>query len=238
MIPVVDHVWVIVYINTDHLKLLERDLKKSIMFRGLYPYFPTVKVLTKVVKGKQEFSKVPFLLNYGFIRIPLDKACSGEFLKTLKDNVSCIMGYVKNDNYTIVKDKFGFKRKIPLAIASDDEVTGVYTESLNTNIYSQEDLNKLNKGEVIQLKGYPFEGVMAEVLDINFSKKEVKVRIECYKSFKEVSVSFDNVFYSIYRDVDGDNPKERSLEDIEFMTQTPIETILMASGVYTKEEDI
>ena len=33
MIPVVDHVWVIVYINTDHLKLLERDLKKSIMER-------------------------------------------------------------------------------------------------------------------------------------------------------------------------------------------------------------
>ena len=230
----VEHVWVIIYVETDNLKYLQRDLQKSINFRAITPYVPTVNVLTKNFKGKPEYKEVPFLLNYGFIRIPLKDACRAEYLKYLKSNISCLLGFVRGqDNCTVVSNN-GIEYQLPLAIATDNEVTQVYTASLNASIYSEKDLQDLKPGQCITLHGYPFDGVLAEVLKINFSKKEVRVSIEIYKSKREVTVSFENVFYTVYNHHTDTPMREKSLEEIQEITQSSIDAILMKNNYFTE----
>ena len=231
----VDSIWVIIYVNTDNLKYLQRDLLKSIKFRSITPYIPTVKVLTKHFKGKEEHKEVPFLLNYGFLRIPIKYASKPEFLKYLKSHISCILGYVKNENTCVVRSKDGFEYQLPLAIASDDEVTQVYTASQNASIFSQEDINNLTIGQSVTLHGYPFDGVLAIILGVNQHKKEVRVSIEIYKSVKEISVSFDNIFYTVYNSSMELPMKEKSLEEIQEANQTTLDTILMKHNYYIEE---
>lgn len=231
----VDSVWVIIYVDTDNLKYLKKDLHKSINFRGITPYIPTVKVLLKNFKGKADYKEVPFLLNYGFLRMPLKDAIRGEFLKYLKSHVSCIIGFVKNDNYSLITSKDGYEYKLPLAIASDDEITQVYTASQNASIFSQDDVKNLKVGQAVTLHGYPFEGVLAQVLDINSHKKEIKVSIEIYKSVKEVKVSYDNVFYTVYNQTIESPMREKSLEEIQDANQSTLDSILMKANYYTEE---
>lgn len=230
----VDHVWVIIYVETDNLKYLKRDMQKSINFRKLTPYIPTVKVLTKNFKGKPEYKEVPFLLNYGFIRMPLKDASSQEFLKYIKSHISSVLGFVRGQDYSTVIDTNSLEHKLPIAIASDDEVTKVYTSSLNASIYSSDDLESLKPGSCITLHGYPFEGVLAEVIKINHSKKEVKVSVDIYKSKREVTVSFENVFYTVYNQTIETPMRERSLEEIQEITQSSIDSILMKNNYFTE----
>lgn len=67
--------------------------------------------------------------------------------------------------------------------------------------YSVEDMMNIHPGDYLVLKGYPYEGVDATVIDVDYNNKLVKLLLypECGKM--ELKLPFDNVLYSVYQNM-------------------------------------
>ncbi len=209
-----DFIWVIAYVNRNHIPLAQEELEEW-EYDNVEAYIPTVKLLKKKFKGKDMFEFVPLLFNYGFFRMPYEKACDPSFLMTLRHRITCIYGWVKdpaksikevnlNINNTIIKNALP-----KAAMATDEEVSNMIQVSNELSIYDKDTLGRLKPGDYIKLEGYPFEGMEAKILEINLNNHKVKVEIQLDDIIKEVTVSFDNVFYTIYKNFNEDS-KEKS----------------------------
>ena len=212
--------WCIAYINRDYISLANKELQQY-GYDDVEAYIPTVRILKKTFKGKDEFEEIPLLFNYGFFSMPFEKACNEEFLSTLRQRVTCIYGWVKDGSKLLEKrptlrvDNRETMIAMPrTAIATDKEISELVKASKELGIYSAEDLEAISIGSLITLHGYPFDGIPASVNHINHSKKEVSVTLELDSLMKNVTVSFDNVFYTIYRAFDEEQ-HDKSLTDIE-----------------------
>lgn len=235
----INSIWCIAYINRSYIDLVEQDLGKNLDYHGIIPYIPTVRILRKVFKGKNEFENIPLLFNYGFFKIPKRLAENSEFLLDMRDNISCIFSWVKDlipkkkipilDKET--KEIVYYKKTIPVAIATEDEITNIAKSQVNLSIYDSEDLENIVKGVVITLHGYPFDNMQAEILKINSKKKEMKVRL-IFDNIdgKEITVSFDNVYYTIYQGGYDENFREKSLEEIEERGKVRLDKLM--SNIY------
>ena len=233
------YVWAIAYINRDSLHKVEEELKQY-EYEFIDCYVPTVRMLKKKFKGKDQFEFLPLLFNYGFFKIPYEHACNPDWLISLRSRIECIYGWVKdptkaiseiphlrsdNKDSDIGRDLSDFEeesilaeyyRNLPqCALATDKEVNRLKKSSDTLSVFSEEDIDRIKEGDHIILKGYPFENIPAEVLKINKSKKFVQVRLDIESHMKTIKVSFENVFYTVYS---GDNPegnmKEQLIEDI------------------------
>lgn len=212
--------WCIAYINRDYIGLAEKELKQY-GYNDVEAYIPTVRLLKKTFKGKDEFEEIPLLFNYGFFKMPFEKACNEEFLSALRQRVTCIYGWVKDGSKLIEKrptlriDNRETLQAMPrAAIATDKEIAELIKTSKEMGIYSAGDLEAISIGQLITLHGYPFDGIPAQVNHINHNKKEVSVTLELESIMRNVTVSFDNVFYTIYRAFDEEQ-HDKSLTDIE-----------------------
>lgn len=198
--------WCCAYIDSAYIGKVTTELAKFREYREIEAYIPTVKILKKTFKGKQTFEDVPLLFNYGFFKIPRKFAIHYKFLDDLKDNVSCIYAWVK-DPHKIVKQAknlqlgertFYPEREIPIATATAKEIALLTKDSFDYSAHSSEDIEKVKPGSMITLRGYPFEGVVATVVEINPKKESVKVKINIFDQLREIDVSYDNVFFTIY----------------------------------------
>lgn len=213
------NIWVVAYINRDHINVAEKELKRY-GHDDIEAYIPTVSVLKKRFKGKNVFEFVPLLFNYGFFSIPLEKARNPDYLMTLRHHITCIYAWVK-DPAKLNYDRTGLKTNnstaddaLPLcAIATDQELARLIKATDSMSIYNQDDLARLKVGDYIKLHGYPFDNMPAEILNINKSKGTVKVKLEIDGLTREVTVSFENVFYTIYKDF-AEEGKEKSTDEI------------------------
>lgn len=211
-------VWAIAYINREKLELVEQELKRY-GYR-IKAYIPTVKILKKKFKGKDVFEEEPLLFNYGFFRLKMKDACNPDYLMELRSRITCIYGWVKDPMSNLAKlgklryDNDNFIKAMPAsAIATDEEVSLMIKEAERNNIFSAEDLKSVKKNQHIILKGYPFDDMPAEVMSINKSKKTVRVKLLTDGLFREATVSFENVYYTVYKGYDdsltkGDNYDE------------------------------
>lgn len=198
--------WVIAYIDAAYIDKVTKELAKFREYREIEAYIPTVKILKKTFKGKQTFEEVPLLFNYGFFKIPRKFAIHHKFLDDLKDNISCIYAWVKDPHKIVKKAKnlklgektFYSEKEIPAATATAKEIAILTKDSFNYSAHSADDIDKVKPGSMITLRGYPFEGVVATVIEINPKKENVKVKINIFDQLREVDVSFDNVFFTIY----------------------------------------
>lgn len=195
-----EYIWCIAYIHRDFLDRVQSELKRYKY--DIETYIPTVRVIKKKFKGKNMFEFVPLLFNYGFFKIPYKDACNPDFLMELRSRITCIYGWVKDPAYTVKNSKVRLNdsdKALPAsAFAKDKEIAKLIKTSGNINIYSEEDLDKLKPGDYIELKGYPFENMPAEIISINNKKKEVRVSLLLDVIVKEITVSFENVFYTMY----------------------------------------
>jgi transcription antitermination factor NusG len=213
-------IWCIAYINRDYISIVKRELKQY-NYDMVEAYIPTVKILKKTFKGKQEFQEVPLLFNYGFFKMPFNYACNEEFLSQLRQRLTCLYGWVKDcskvieDKPELRMDNDGMIIALPrTAIATDKEVSILAKTSMDNNVYSADDLANISEGDCIMLHGYPFDNIPAQIVKINYKKKEVKVKLLLEVIMKNVSVSFDNVFYTVYNNFD-ENTKDKSLNEID-----------------------
>lgn len=220
-----EFIWCICYINKSYIDHAKSDLDKDSEFHNVEIFIPTVKILKKKFKGKPHYEKVPALFNYGFVKMPRYLALSSGYINKLKTHVSCIYGWVR-DASAIIGEKPILSEnnketriercEYPTAIAYDHEMEEFIKTLENCSVYSKDDIDNLKKGTVVTLHGYPFDNISATILNVNKKKKEVKVSIDLFQTIKEVSVSFDNVFYTIYASQYSDEPiKEISLEELE-----------------------
>lgn len=202
-------VWLIAYVNREFIDIAKEEIQRY-NHQDIEVYIPTVRVLKKKFKNKNEFEFVPLLFNYGFFKIPYDKVKNPEYLMELRHQITCIYGWVKDPCKIQPDNRSGldmynrnFSNALPsIAIATDDEVSRLISSSESMDIFDANDISRIQIGDYIKLKGYPFNDMSAEVLKINTKKREVTVNLQMDLVIKEIKVSFENVYYSIYKDHD------------------------------------
>ena len=204
------NVWVVAYIDAKFLKYVEHELSKYPEFAEVEAYIPTVKILKKTFKKENIFEEVPLLFNYGFFRVPRKYAIYKNWLDSLSRNVSCIYGWVRDPaNIWVDKPKLRLDgrsiystetNRISAATATSEEIARLLKDTVNLGAHSSDEIGLLNKGDSIVLRGYPFEGVNATVLEIDHKNQKVKVEIRIFDQIRPALVSFDNVFFTIYHD--------------------------------------
>lgn len=214
-------IWVLAYINRDFINRAEIELERY-GHNDIEAYIPTVRLLKKKFKGKNVFEFVPLLFNYGFFKIPYHKAINPDFLMELRHHITCIYAWVKDpakihlQSTNLKSDNSNFTDAIPhIATATDKEVTRMIKASESMSIYNADDLKRFQPGDHLQLEGYPFEGMPAEIIKINHKKKEVVVKLNIEAIVREVTVSFENVFYTVYKNFSEQLREDSSDEMIE-----------------------
>lgn len=235
-----DCIWCICFIQKDFIRDIDRDLDKDHDFRDIEIYIPTINSISVDFHGKQKIKKIPAVFNYGFVKMPKKKAASRSFLKKLQVSISCIYSWVLNPAssvYSNIRKPSAEENLFPYAIAQEKEIAKLALALEQTHIYSGEDIANLRIGSYITLNGYPFDGLEAKVLNINTSKKEVKVEINMFSVSKEITVNFENVFYTVYHSNFQESPfKEVHLEDILENTNQ-LDSLFYKSGHYEGDED-
>lgn len=215
--------WVIAYIAPKSLLTLERDILKYPKYRTVTPYIPSIKILVKQSKGKKVFQTVPLLFNYGFFKVPKYFIPNPSFLDAMKRDFECIIGWVKNP---VIEPKPGFSKgglynPLRIAIASDKEVKRLQREEQGQSFYTKEDVDTLYQGKIITLHTYPFEGLPAEVLEVNTTNKFVRVKLLLETTIHTIKVSFENIFFSMYQDKNMDEKmREEYIEDTHLNKKT------------------
>lgn len=176
-------------------------------YKHIRAIIPVVKVPLRSKAGHNDYKEVPLLFNYGFIRMTTEKAFNRQFLRKLKIQIPGITGWVHN---TVTMHPRKQRKRIDNAEDWDDfsQVATVKKSDIkfyrrmarSKNIYSKADVINLKIGEYITLHGYPFEGMGAQVLDINLTTKYISLGIPMGKGNIEVQMPLDQVLYSIYND--------------------------------------
>ena len=93
--------------------------------------------------------------------------------------------------------------------------------------FSVDDLMNIKIGEYLVLKGYPYDGINATVLDIDHVKKMVKLLLYPEMGKMEIWLPFDNVIYSVYQNYDPDKLYANLQEyDPNQITSESIENIM------------
>jgi transcription antitermination factor NusG len=232
------YIWCIAYINRDFIENTKDELKRYDY--DVEAYIPTVRVLKKKFKGKNLFEFIPMLFNYGFFKVKYEDACNPDFLMELRSRISSIYGWVKDPAKTIhkpiIRSKDSHKALPASAFASDKEIADLVENSKDINIYSAEDINNLEIGSYIQLKGYPFENMPAEILEINKNKKEIRVSLLLDALVKEITVSFENVFYSIYQGYDDSLSKDMNLDELNSRGNNSKDKLMFKTNFYEETE--
>lgn len=178
-----EYVWCICHIDNKLYGSIEAELKKA-KYDDIKVYIPTLSILKKRSKGKDIYEDVPMLFSYGFIRMRKEKAFSRVFLHRLKKAIPGIHSWVKSPE-TMHPRKI--KARIQNAEDWDDfsivatvsrkEIRRLKRLSKENKVYSKYDIAQLTVGSYIVLRGYPFDGVQATVLEINLNTQNVKVKL-------------------------------------------------------------
>lgn len=207
----IEYLWCIAYINKTFIHTIGRDLE-SFGFSDIKFNIPTVRVLKKRFKGKNFYEEVPLLFNYGFFRIPLDKARDKDYLQRIKVAVNGIYNWLYRTQGSLpqVFDKG------PILVGSIkmSELAKLKRVALENSIYSSDEVDGLQAGKYIILRGYPFEGMEAEVLEVHPKKQCIKVNLVSGGLLNAVTVHFSNVFYSIYSGCDDPTPSDNTIEGL------------------------
>ena len=218
----IEYCWVIAYINSDYIDRVHSDLAKHKVMMDIEAYIPTIKILKKQHKNKSHYESIPLLFNYGFFKIPRDKAVKPAFLDYMKDRVSCIIGYVKDSTAVMknpqVKVNTSMRTRMNgYAIATEQEIANLLEMQNNLTIHSTDEIQSLYPGKVITLKGYPFDDLEAEVIKVQANN--VLVKLLSGDLLKKVTVSFDNIFYTVYKNSQiNHDSKTKSLEELSNRT--------------------
>lgn len=200
----------IFYIERKYSHRINQELKEK-GYDQLKAIIPTVKVLKKTIKGKMVFEEVPVLFNYGFMRMPTEFAFSRPFLNKLKRNISGIRTWLKNTETMHQRKKKvridnseDFDDFSLVATCSRKDVRRFKRMAKENKKFSVDDLMNVSIGDYIVLKGYPYEGIDATVLEVDYINKMVKMLLYPEMGRMEIWLPFDNVIYSVYQNYDPD----------------------------------
>lgn len=195
--------WAIGIIDPKLIFTVERDLLKHRKYNIVSAYIPTIKVLKKQVKGKKHFQTLPLLFNYAFFKVPKYFIPNPHFLEEMKKDVECLLNWARD--LAINKEQGFFTmdnlyNPARVALAKDGEIERIKEREERQVFYTSEDIKTLKNAKTITLHNYPFEGLPAEVIEVNEGSKYVKVRLLLGSDMSVMKVNFENVLFSIYRE--------------------------------------
>ena len=201
------HVWCIARINEYYPQIPEDLINMG--FSEVKTFIPTVKILNKKTKGKNVYKEVPYLFHYGFFRIPLEKAYSRPYLNSIRRKVPGITSRLKGQESMHRKKKKArvdnpddFDDFSIVAMVSTKEVRRIRRAAKNKNkqVFANDEIANLKIGDYVILRGYPFEGVDATILDLDLRNRMVKVEMYPQMGQMVMKLPLDNVVFSIYND--------------------------------------
>lgn len=212
-------VYCIFYLERDYYTRIDKDLEKKGYGNTIRAIIPTVRVLKKVVHGREVYEEVPVLFNYAFMRIPRAKAYSREFMNRLQKQIPGIRGWVRAPETLHPRRK---KRRVDnmdifddfsvVATATKKEVRYFQRLGKQNKRFSVQDIMNIHVGDYLVLKGYPYDGIDATVIDVNHNTKRVKLLLYPQMGKMEISLPFDQVIDTIYSNYD---PELLSISDQE-----------------------
>lgn len=192
-----------------------KHINTSIQERGysdIKCFVPVVHVLSKSKDKKHQYKEVPLLFNYAFIRMRSNKAFDRNFLRKFSNDVEGVNSFLKSLDYMHPKKK---RKRVDNAEDWDDfsKVATIsredflfYMRSAKTNhIYNFSEV-AANVGDMIVLRKYPFDGLLAKVIDFNYPNKTAKVEIYPGNgSVISLQLPLDNIMYTVYDNYDEDS---------------------------------
>lgn len=212
-------VYCIFYIERDYYTTINQELEDKGYGKKIRAIIPTVRVLRKVVHGREVYEEVPILFNYAFMRMPRAWAYSRDFMNKLRKQIKGIRGWLKSTESLHPKK---IKRRIDnmdifddfsmIATATKKEVRHFQRLSKQNKRFSVQDIMNIKVGDYLVLKGYPYDGVDATVVDVNHTRKIVKLILYPQMGKMEISLPFDQVIDTVYSNYD---PELLSVSDQE-----------------------
>lgn len=214
----ISYQWVLFYIEIKYYKNINKELKEK-GYKHIRAVVPTLYLFKKRQKGKDIYEEVPLLFNYGFMKMPTDKAFSRTFLNKLAKSISGIRTFVKSTSTMHPRKK---KARIDNAEDFDDfsivatvsrEEVKRFRKLAKLEPFSKEELSHLEPGTYLTLRSYPYEGVPAVIRSVDIINQKVNVFIYPQDSNIVTEIPIENVLYSIYNDYDEDKLYVNNLED-------------------------
>lgn len=216
-------VYCIFRVDKKRYQTINQDLEAR-EYKGVKAFVPTIELVNKTKLQKNIVQRVPLLFNFGFLRMSSDKAYDRQFLNKLKRDIPGILNFLRSlESIHPVKKR----RRIDNAEDFDDfsKVATVtrkefkyYMElSRKNQVFSSEDIINLQVGTCINLKGYPFNGLLAEIRNIDLANKLVTVDVILGELNNKltVKVPMENVLYTIYNDYDEDKLLASEAQEIK-----------------------
>lgn len=202
------YVYCIFRLDRKFYKRINKDLI-SRGYKHVKAIVPTISVLKKSRKGKNEYEDVPLLFNYGFIRMRSDKAFDRYYLNKIKRDIPGILSFMKSLDHKPKRKRLridnaeDFDDYSVVATISRDEVIRYKHMARANKIYSVDDITRVGIGDYVILRGYPFEGIPAILLESNLNTKKMLVKLYPETDGNlEIEVPMENVLYSAYHESD------------------------------------
>ena len=202
------YVYCIFRLDRKFYKRINKDLI-SRGYKHVKAIVPTISVLKKSRKGKNEYEDVPLLFNYGFIRMRSDKAFDRYYLNKIKRDIPGILSFMKSLDHKPKRKRLridnaeDFDDYSVVATISRGEVIRYKHMAKANKIYSVDDITRIGIGDYVILRGYPFEGIPAILLESNLNTKKMLVKLYPETDGNlEIEVPMENVLYSAYHESD------------------------------------
>lgn len=198
--------WMIIYI--DRNKFLDTDIEKVEKEYGIEIVVPVTRVLKGKHRGRNNYEDVPYLFNFGFLRVPKFRRYDIDYLVKLKREIPLLLGFLRDT--TLPSQGFNF------AMISSREVNRIIRDAGQSSIYSEHQEDNIKIGDSIKLSGYPFEGLYGVVEKINKEKQNMVISIEISNGAPlKITVPFFNIYYTMYHyDMNSTNYLENGFEEV------------------------
>lgn len=213
-----------------------KHINSSLQSRGysdIKCFVPVIHVLSKSKNKKHQYKETPMFFNYGFVKMRSNLAFDRNFIRKLSKDVDGIVNFLWSLDYMHPKKK---KKRTDNLEEWDDfsKVATVSREEFHyymkiakaNHVYNFNEVIA-NIGDTIVLRKYPFDGLLAKVIDFNFTNKTAKVEIYPGNgSILILQLPLDNIMYTVYDNYDEDNLiVDRSDIDVDNLSedQEPID---------------
>lgn len=196
----------IIYI--DRNKFLDTDIEKVEKEYGIEIVVPVTRVLKGKHRGRNNYEDVPYLFNFGFLRVPKFRRYDIDYLVKLKREIPLLLGFLRDT--TLPSHGFNF------AMISSREVNRIIRDAGQSSIYSEHQEENIKIGDSIKLSGYPFEGLYGVVEKINKEKQNMVISIEISNGAPlKITVPFFNIYYTMYHyDMNSTDYLENGFEEV------------------------
>lgn len=198
--------WMIIYI--DRNKFLDTGIEKVEKEYGIEIVVPVTRVLKGKHRGRNNYEDVPYLFNFGFLRVPKFRRYDIDYLVKLKREIPLLLGFLRDT--TLPSQGFNF------AMISSREVNRIIRDAGQSSIYSEHQEENIKIGDSIKLSGYPFEGLYGVVEKINKEKQNMVISIEISNGAPlKITVPFFNIYYTMYHyDMNSTDYLENGFEEV------------------------